>query len=99
MISALSLLGSVVGAASPVQAPRPLQTAGADFSQVLGEVSAGAIGKLKAAEAAAISGVQGKATIQQVVESVMAAEESLHTVVAIRDKAVSAYQTLTQMAI
>lgn len=104
MIPALSLLGSVLGpvatAASmevvPAQAPA---LAGPSFGKVLGDVSTQAIDDLKAGEATAISGLQGKASVQQVVESVMGAEESLNTAIAIRDKAVSAYQTLSQMAI
>lgn len=99
MISALSVVGSAIGAAVPVKSPAPAEISGAGFGAMLGEVSTGAIEKLKAGEAAAISGIQGKASVQQVVEAVMNAEESLHTVIAIRDKAVAAYQTLTQMAI
>jgi len=40
-------------------------------------------------ESAAISGLQGQTSVQHVVESVMGAERSLQTVVAIRDKIVS----------
>jgi Flagellar hook-basal body protein len=99
MIHALSLLGSAVGAALPLQAPQAVEKAATDFGAILGQVSSGAVDSLKAGEAAAISGVEGKVPVQQVVEAVMNAEQSLHAAIAIRDKAVSAYQALTQMAI
>jgi flagellar hook-basal body complex protein FliE len=104
MIPALSLLGSILGpvATAASTAVTPAQTPavpGASFGQVLTDVSAHAVDDLKAGEATAISGLQGKASVQQVVESVMGAEQSLNTALAIRDKAVSAYQSLSQMAI
>lgn len=108
MIAALSLLGSVLGSVAPAQSSqvvenssgaKPGDVIGANFAQVLAGVSADAISNLKAGEAASISGLQGRASVQQVVEAVMTAEQSLHTAVAIRDKVVSAYQSLSQMAI
>ncbi len=104
MIPALSLLGSILGpvATAASTAVTPAQTpavTGASFGQVLTDVSARAADDLKAGEATAISGLQGKASVQQVVELVMGAEQSLNTALAIRDKAVSAYQSLSQMAI
>jgi flagellar hook-basal body complex protein FliE len=103
MIPALSLLGSVLGsaatAATEVAPAQAVATPGASFGQLLAGVSTQAVDDLKAGEATAISGLQGKASVQQVVESVMSAEQSLNTAMAIRDKAVSAYQSLSQMAI
>jgi flagellar hook-basal body complex protein FliE len=105
MIPALSLAGSLFGTpalsqALPAAAPSPAGVAatGSDFGQVFAQVGA-AIDTLKTGESAAISGLQGQATVQHVVESVMSAERSLQTVVAIRDKIVSAYQSISQMAI
>jgi flagellar hook-basal body complex protein FliE len=72
---------------------------GKDFTQVLAQVSNDAIGKLKTAESSAISGIQGKASVQQVVESVMSAEQTLQTAVAVRDKVISAYQEISRMSI
>ena len=54
---------------------------------------------LEAGEATAISGLQGKASVQQVVEAVMSAEQTLQTAIAVRDKVVGAYQEITRMAI
>lgn len=104
MIAALSLLGSALAAVAPTAAPQistaqATGSAAANFGQVLADVSAQAINDLKSGEATAISGLHGKASVQRVVESVMNAQQSLNTAIAIRDKAVSAYQTLSQMAI
>ena len=54
---------------------------------------------MKAGEKAAISGIQGKASVQQVVDAVMSAERSLQTAIAIRDKITGAYQDISRMAI
>ena len=47
----------------------------------------------------AIQGVEGAAAPMKVVESVMDAQRSLQSVLAIRDKVVSAYQDIARMAI
>ncbi len=103
MIAALSLVGSALGSAgvgtSPSISGAESAAAGGGFGQVLADVVTQAAADLKTGEATAISGLRGKASVQQVVESVMSAEQSLNTAIAIRDKAVAAYQSLTQMAI
>ncbi len=71
----------------------------ADFGQMLTQVASDAVGSLKKGEATAISGLQGKASVQQVVEAVMNAQETLQSAIAIRDKLVSAYQEVSRMAV
>lgn len=105
MIGAIPLVGSVLGttADSVQQVGKSSVTmatnAIGDFGQMLTQVANGAVTDLKAGEATAISGLQGKATVQQVVESVSNAQSSLQTALAVRDKAVSAYQDITRMSI
>lgn len=106
MIPALSILGSVasqvvgnvagnaVGVLSGNSSGAPVS-----FGAMLEQVSNDAVGKLKTGEAAAISGIQGKMPVQQVVQSVVEAHQALQTTVAIRDKLVSAYQEVSRMAI
>lgn len=77
----------------------PAATAPTDFGDVMAQVAASARDAIRTGEATAISGIQGKATAQQVVEAVMSAEQSLQTVVAIRDKVVAAYLELSRMPI
>ncbi len=84
-------------AASAVGMPQPVGAT--SFSDVLADVTKNAVSALKAGEAAAITGVQGKTSVQNVVEAIMSAEQSLQTAVAVRDKVVSAYQEISRMAI
>jgi len=71
----------------------------ADFSTVLARAALSAIDTLKAGEAAAITGIQGKASVQQVAEAVMSAEQTLQSAIAVRDKVVAAYLELGRMQI
>jgi len=70
-----------------------------DFGSMLARMVNDTVDSLKSAEAVSIAGVQDKASVQQVVESVMAAEQSLQTAIALRDKAVAAYLEVSRMAI
>lgn len=74
-------------------------TGGADFGQVLANVASDTVNTMRAGEAAAISGMRGAIPVQDVVEAVMAAERSLQTALALRDKAVGAYQEISRMQI
>jgi flagellar hook-basal body complex protein FliE len=79
----------------------PGATAGSsdDFGAILAQVSGDAMADLKTSEANAISGIEGKMPVQQVVQSVLDAQSALQTALAIRDKVVGAYQELSRMAI
>ena len=103
MLSPIGSVSSVntLSPASTTQAAGVGATTGVatDFSQVLANVATDAIGTMRAGEATAISGIEGKASIQSVVAAVMAAEQTLQAAVSIRDKVVSAYQEISRMAI
>ena len=71
----------------------------ADFAQTLATMAADAISTIKAGETTATAGMKGQASLQQVVQAVMMAEQTLQTVVAVRDKVVSAYQEISRMQI
>src|SRR5690606_3535916 len=77
----------VVSTPSPVTT-EPLPT---DFGTVLGRMTLEAISTLRQGEDMAVAGVRGQASTQQVVEAVMASEQTLQASIAIRDKVVSAY--------
>ncbi len=97
--AAVQLVGDIAGnAVGFLQGPPPAASPN-DFGSVLSQVASDAVDKLKAGESTAISGVQGKASVQQVVQSVMDAQSSLQTAIAVRDKVVSAYQEVTRMQI
>lgn len=97
-----SLPTAPVGGA--VRAPSATQGAagidgGSDFATMLGTAITDFSNKLKQAEAVSINGVKGTASLQDVVEHVMSAEQSLQAVIAVRDKVISAYQEISRMAI
>lgn len=70
-----------------------------DFATLLGNAISEFGQQLRQAEAVSIGGVKGTAALQDVVEHVMSAEQSLQAVIAVRDKVVSAYQEISRMAI
>jgi flagellar hook-basal body complex protein FliE len=74
-------------------------TEGPSFEQALSQAIGTAVDTLKTGEAVAIQGVEGAASPMKIVEATMAAQRSLQTVLAIRDKAVAAYQDIARMAI
>lgn len=94
-----------IGASSPVsgdaavRSPAPVAAPGEDFSSMLTRMATDTVDALKSAEAVSIAGIKDKASVQQVVESVMAAEQSLQTAIAVRDKVVSAYLEISRMTI
>ncbi len=95
----LSPLSGLHSPASP-QSRKPAAAAGsADFATVLTDLARQTASALKASEDTAIKGIQGQAPLQDVVQSVMRAQTSLQTALALRDKTVSAYQDLVRMTI
>lgn len=109
MVSAVSSISSMIDRPSAVSAiptfggtPAAGAVAGASqasFGDMMAQVANSAIDTMKAGEAASIAGIQGKASVQQVVEAVMSAEQTLQTAIAIRDKVVAAYQEISRMTI
>lgn len=77
----------------------PASAAGEDFGALIARLAGEGFTTLRSGEAAAIAGVQGSLPLQTVVERVMAAERTLQAAVAVRDKAVSAYQEVSRMQI
>jgi flagellar hook-basal body complex protein FliE len=71
----------------------------ASFGDFLSGAVKDSIATMRQGEAAASAQAAGKANIVDVVNSVNAAELTLDTVVAVRDKVVSAYQAIMNMPI
>jgi flagellar hook-basal body complex protein FliE len=100
VIENVSALGSATMSAGVRSLPSTATpTQGPSFEQALAQAVGSAVDTLQTGEAVAIQGVEGAAAPMKVVESVMAAQRSLQTVLAIRDKAVAAFQEITRMAI
>ena len=81
------------------QASQSAQASQTSFSDVLGQLVSDSVDTIKGGEAASIAGISGKASAQQVVEQVMSAQRTLQTAIALRDKAVGAYQEISRMTI
>ena len=99
MISALSGLGAIGNSTNVTRPTATPATGGADFGKVLADVANNTVDALKAGESAAIGGITGSRSVQQVVDAMLNAEEALQTAVAVRDKLVSAYQEISRMNI
>ena len=72
---------------------------GDGFTATLGNMISGVNHDLKQAEAMSIKGIKGEADVQEVVHSLMTAEQSLRMAIAVRDKIVSAYLDISRMQI
>lgn len=92
-----SLTAAATSAASSVAASA--SSAGASFGAALADAASQAMGTLRSAETVSAKGINGAASVQQVVDGVMEAERTLQTALAIRDKAVTAWQQISQMQI
>jgi len=97
--AAYQSIASMAGASTPsvpsLSPPQP----GANFSDFLSGAIKDSIGTITQGEQAATAQVSGSANIVDVVNSVNAAELTLDTVVAVRDKVVAAYQSIMTMPI
>ena len=84
----------------PASAPTTTKAATVGgFDSVMKSVATDTVNSIYKSELTAIAGINGKASVQQVVDQVMAAERTLQTTVAVRDKVVAAYQEISRMAI
>lgn len=86
------------GAATGLQGPQATDVTGG-FGNILSSMIKDAVTTMKTGEATAIAGMQNKVPLQQVVEAVMQAEQSLHTAVVVRDKVVGAYLEISRMQV
>lgn len=80
-------------------APSAQTDTSADFGSMLMQMATDAANTVRQAEQTSVAGVQGRASVQQVVEAVMSAEQTLQGAVAIRDKVVAAYLEISRMQI
>ncbi|WP_113245432.1 flagellar hook-basal body complex protein FliE [Pararhizobium sp.] len=69
------------------------------FAEVMGNMATEMTNGLRQSEVNSIQGIRGEANTREVIDSVMNAEQSLQTAIAIRDKVVSAYLEIARMPI
>lgn len=90
------MLQGLAGEAGEAGADAPKKSA---FSQLISQAVGDAIDVNYKSEAVRLGALAGKAELHELVTAVTAAEVSLQTVVAIRDRVISAYQDILRMPI
>lgn len=83
----------------PALGKEPAVSQADDFTSMLGGAIADVAQQLRKAEAVSIAGIKGSASMQDVVEQVMQAEQALQASIAVRDKVVAAYLEISRMQI
>lgn len=75
-------------------------TAGTEsFGKMLQDAASSTVNTLKQGEAASLQAVTGNADLASVTQAVTEAQVALQTVVAVRDRVISAYQDIIKMPI
>ena len=87
------------GGAKPVEGIGAAQGAGTDFASMLRDAADGAAQMGRKADSAAMSAASGRADLVDVVTAVAESETALQTLVAVRDRMISAYEEIMRMPI
>src|SRR5689334_20637364 len=101
--------GASANLAAPVKPPSAMlsgadpagATAGTEqsFADFVGDQVKSAADTVRKSEKVSLDAIAGRASAQDVVQSVLAAEMTVQAVVAVRDKMVQAYQDIMRMSI
>ena len=88
-----------IGALKGAPKVQPTQSAGGDFTRLLGQAieNVGEAGRRADMQAASVAA--GKANVVDVVTAVAESETALQTMVAVRDRMISAYEEIMRMQI
>jgi flagellar hook-basal body complex protein FliE len=89
----------IASAAQPGALPSVEGAGSKSFETLLGDALHNAVGTMRTGETAAAQGATGQGDLVGVVNAVTAAELTLETVVAIRDRVIAAYQDIMKMPI
>lgn len=99
-LDATSAYGKVAGIGSALGKPSVGKTDGASgFGSMVEDLVTGTAQQMRAAEHASAMQVAGKGDLIDVVTAIGAAETALDTMVAVRDRVVSAYTDIMRMQI
>ena len=100
-LDATSAYGKVAGIGSALGKPSVGKTDGAEggFGSMVEDLVSGTAQQMRAAEHASAMQVAGKGDLIDVVTAIGAAETALDTMVAVRDRVVSAYTDIMRMQI
>ena len=83
----------------PAGGGKTAQPEGEDFSSVLSNFAQQAVATIRDGERTAAAGITGQVPIQEVVDKVVAAEQTLQMAMSVRDKAVSAWLEISRIPI
>jgi flagellar hook-basal body complex protein FliE len=100
-VVSLSQVASAYGG-SAIRAPggdSAANAAGGSFAGMAESAAENALQTLRSAEQTTARGVVGRADVQDVVQALSNAEVTMQTVVAVRDKVLSAYNDVMHMAV
>jgi flagellar hook-basal body complex protein FliE len=87
-------------ATDPVQlTPDAQAVSGPSFSELMGQIADSSIKNVYKSDAVSTATLTGKAGLNDLVQAVANAELTVQTVVAIRDRVISAYQDIIRMPI
>lgn len=89
----------IAAATETASVPGVSGVAAPSFEQTLADALHTAVGTMRVGETAAAQGATGQGDLVGVVNAVTAAELTLETVVAIRDRVIAAYQDIMKMPI
>ncbi|MBR9862841.1 MAG: flagellar biosynthesis protein [Rhodobacteraceae bacterium] len=79
--------------------PQKTEPTGPSFAEVLENTARDTVQAVREGDRAAVAGLHGKLSTQEVVEATMAMETAIETAVAVRDKVVGAYQEVLRMTV
>lgn len=99
MNDALAAYRNAANALTNNQGPEPGKTGSVDFSNLVKDALDTATSTMAHGEKLSAQSVAGKVELTDVVTAVTSAELTLQTVVAVRDRVISAYQEIMRMPI
>lgn len=99
MTNPAAAASAYASSAKVAQAPGIEAAKGASFTDYIKQAAVESVETMKGGETASANAVLGKASLTDVVEAVTAAELTLQTVVALRDRMLQSYQDIMRMPI
>jgi flagellar hook-basal body complex protein FliE len=90
---------TIANNAKTIDAPGLETNKDQSFGDVLRQTAVDSIQTMRAGESASAKAVSGEATLPEVVQAITASEITLQTVVAVRDRVITAYQEIMRMPV
>ena len=98
-VNAYRQAANVAGTGKPVAAPAAQESGEGSFASMVNDSLKTAVKDTREAETLSMKQIAGEADLKDVIAAVANAEQTLETVVAVRDKVLAAYQDILKMPI